>query len=440
VKRTVRAELTAGTAAITAMVVIALVVPLGLVIRRVSADEALSRAGLQARSIGAVVASGADAGLVRQVVDQANATGSRDVTVWLPDGSVVGPPAAVDDAVRQARSGRSLTADAPGGRAVYVPVDLGAGGVTVVRVLVTGRELRRGVAGAEIVLAAVGLLVVAAAAAVADRLARAVVTPVRDLEQVAVRLRSGERTARVVPGGPREIEAVGTAVNALADRIDALLRAEREASADISHSLRTPLTALRMETENMSDPAERERLGRHVDELERSVTALIDKVREAPNRPAVVAGDLVAAVTGRLSFWQVLAEDQGRVWTVSLGVGPIPVGVGTEDLHAVVDALLTNVFAYTPDGSAIKVSVSAGARGGGGLVVEDAGPGMPTDATVTRGSSGAGSSGLGLDIVRRTAQRSGGGLRLARSNLGGVLAEVNFGPPGDGPAEGDVSR
>lgn len=438
--RTVRADLTAGTAAIAAMVVVAFVVPLALVIRRVAADEALSRAGLEARSVGALVASGADPSVVRQVVDQANLTGTREVTVWQPDGAVLGVPASMDAAAAEARSGRSLTADAPGGRAVYVPVDQGPRGVTVVRVLVTSAELRRGLARAEVVLALVGLLVIIVAAAVADRLARSVVTAVQDLEAVTNRLRAGERTARAEPAGPREIQAVGTAVNALADRIEALLRAEREASADISHTLRTPLTALRMEAENLGDPAERRRIGGHVDDLERSVTTLIEKVREAPTHPAIVAGDLVEAVQDRLSFWEVLADDQGRSLTLDLARDPVIVGAGVEDLQAIVDALLTNVFAHTPDGSAVAVSTSARAEGGGVLVVEDAGPGIPDEAMVARGTSGSGSSGLGLDIVRRSAERSGGSLRLGRSALGGARVEVTLGPPGGPGPAGALSR
>jgi signal transduction histidine kinase len=60
-----------------------------------------------------------------------------------------------------------------------------------------------------------------------------------------------------------------------------------------------------------------------------------------------------------------------------------------------------------------------------GLLVDDAGPGIADPAkAVQRGVSGAGSTGLGLDIVRRAAEQAGGEMVIARSPLGG--ARVGF--------------
>ena len=69
---------------------------------------------------------------------------------------------------------------------------------------------------------------------------------------------------------------------------------------------------------------------------------------------------------------------------------------------------------------------------GGGLVlvVEDDGPGYPAGLDVTqRGSSGAGSTGLGMSIVASTALASGGRLALERSASGGARAVGTLGPP-----------
>jgi len=78
--------------------------------------------------------------------------------------------------------------------------------------------------------------------------------------------------------------------------------------------------------------------------------------------------------------------------------------------------LLGNVFAHTPEGTALRVTVSEH-----GLVVDDAGPGIRDPATaVRRGVSGAGSTGLGLDIARRVAGAAGGRLDIGASPLGGA--------------------
>ena len=107
------------------------------------------------------------------------------------------------------------------------------------------------------------------------------------------------------------------------------------------------------------------------------------------------------------------------------------------DLGAAVDALLGNVFAHTPEGTAVTVSVRRRLQGGAVVTVTDAGPGMP-GAAVERGRSGDGSTGLGLDIARRTAEASGGGLRI-ESSPGGTAVSVELGPPpsGDQPAPQD---
>ena len=86
------------------------------------------------------------------------------------------------------------------------------------------------------------------------------------------------------------------------------------------------------------------------------------------------------------------------------------------ELILAVDALLGNVFAHTPEGVAFRVTVSEA-----GLLVDDAGPGISDPgAAVQRGVSGAGSSGLGLDIVRRVAEAAGGRLMIDRGPLGGA--------------------
>ena len=83
----------------------------------------------------------------------------------------------------------------------------------------------------------------------ADRVARGVVRPVADLAHTAERLGAGDLDARVEPAGPPEIVEVGHTLNRLAGRIVELLAAERELVADLSHRLRTPITALRLDAE-----------------------------------------------------------------------------------------------------------------------------------------------------------------------------------------------
>ena len=109
--------------------------------------------------------------------------------------------------------------------------------------------------------------------------------------------------------------------------------------------------------------------------------------------------------------------------------GPQPVGVSRKEVEVCLDALLNNVLAHTPGGSSFSVEVVPGGNGEWVLVVDDAGPGLPGNALPARGASGGSGTGLGLDIVRRTAEASGGGLSAGRSPDGGARIEVRFGPP-----------
>ena len=103
----------------------------------------------------------------------------------------------------------------------------------------------------------------------------------------------------------------------------------------------------------------------------------------------------------RARFWSALAEDDGRTWTFDAdGVrGPCVVSLSGEEAAAVLDALVGNVFAHTPEGTPYALRL----RADGAWVtldVEDDGPGIDApDEAVGRGETRSGSTGLGLDIA-----------------------------------------
>ena len=433
-----RRRLALTAAMVTGMIVLAFCIPLGRMIQVVAANRALEAAKLESRSLaGAISAVSGQPETIAQLVEQADAGSARPVTVYLPDGTVLGRPFPVDPQVALARKGRSFTASAPGGdRDILVGV-VGSdpAAPTVVRVRVPAELLDRGVARAWAVLAVLGLAVVAIAVALADRLARSIVVPMGDLLSVTRRLQRGDLRARIEPAGPPEVAEVGQAVNDLADRVGELLVAEREAAADLSHQLRTPLTVLRLDAENLRSAKERLRITGDLDRLEEAVTRVIQESRDVTRRPGDGDGsgwsDLGHVVRRRLAFWSILAAEQGRPLTHQVPDGRQPVGVPQGTLELCLDALINNVFSHTAPGVPFWVEVTAGAGGDWLLIVEDAGPGLAASAVPQRGASGGSGTGLGLDIVRRTAQSSGGSMSTGRSPRGGARVEVRFGPPAD---------
>lgn len=408
---------------------IAFCVPLALLARSVARDRALEAARRDAQTLAPAVAL-TDPAELPSLIGLTEAGQQGRLTLYGPDDRVLGAGAPADDAVVVARRDRrSLTADEGGAITVVVPVVDGAGAVWVVRVDVPHRLAERGVARAWLLLGTLGAALVVVSVVLADRLGASTVRAVHEVATTTRRLSDGDRTARVHPGGPLEVQQMGIAVNELAGRIDELVAHEREVVADMSHRLRTPLTALRLTVERMADVDGElgDRLRFDVDELTAMVDHVIHEARRpiSPTRGAV--SDLVAVVAARAAFWEALADDQGRPWHVQLPAPGTPLWVGIEerDLTVLVDVLLDNVMSHTPDGTPTTVSVRR-REGTAALVVADDGPGF--SATVlTRGSSGSGSTGLGLDIARRTVEQAHGQLILSTPAAGrGAVVTAEF--------------
>ena len=254
-----------------------------------------------------------------------------------------------------------------------------------------------------------------------DRIAARLSRSVLDLSEVAERLGAGDLTARVEPSGPREVASVGRVLNGLGARVAGLLTAERELVADLSHRLRTPITALRLDVEMLDDSLERDRMTGHVDDLVGAVDAIVWAARHPVHDLPESRCDAARVVRERARFWGVLATDQGRDLRVDVPEVAVDVGVSADELGAALDVLVDNVFSHTPARTAFALTVQPAHRHRPArVIVEDDGPGFVTADLAERGRSGAGSTGIGLDVARRTAERAGGQLVLESGPAGGA--------------------
>jgi signal transduction histidine kinase len=424
-----RLRLVLLVAATTSLVLVAFLVPLALLVRTTAADRAVSGALVEMQTLAPLVST-VDANTLALTVARSNAANRHQVTVFLPDGQVVGAPAARSTAVTlAARTNRSLSAQAPGGREVIVVVAGLSQGTAVIRTFVSDAEMGRGVGRSWLVLGLLGVGLLVVSVAVAYQLARQLTRPLTAAAEVSHRLARGDLAARAEVAGPPEVRQVSAGLNVLAGRIDELLASERELVADLSHRLRTPLTALRIDAESMRDPADRQRIGADVDAVERTVNAVIQEVRRPVRHDLAVPSVANEVVAERVEFWSALAADEGRPVRVDLATRPLWVRASRDDLVACMDALLGNVFAHTPEGCGMFIGLAPRPGGGATLVVADGGPGLPDPLSLRRGHSGSGSTGLGLDIVRRVAEKSGGSVTLGRAPGAGAAITVTLGPP-----------
>ena len=330
------------------------------------------------------------------------------------------------------------TSAAPGTKAQPPPSP------AIVEVFVPDEELSRGVHETVWAIVAIAVVLFVFSILASDRLAARVVRSARGLALAARRLGDGDLDVRVEPQGPRELAEAATAFNSMADRVATMRAAERELIADLSHRLRTPLTALRLEAERVRGA---ERFGQAIEAMEQEVDHLIRTARRPvePQPAEPVVCDAAEVVRERMAFWSAVADDQSRPYRVLGSDRSAPIPIPRGDLAAALDALLGNVFRYTPQGTPFEVAVSR--RDGHVAVrVDDAGPGISHPLRAQRrGASDRGSTGLGLDIVRRAALAGRGTVDIQRGALGGtsvlmLFADADPPPPTSRPLWGFVGR
>ncbi|MEU5693000.1 HAMP domain-containing sensor histidine kinase [Actinosynnema sp. NPDC020468] len=424
-----RRSLALVSLAVTSMVALAFLIPLGLMVRQLAEDRALSDAERQAGALVPVLVITSDPASIEQAL---TSTTGR-VAVHLASGQVIGKVKATPDQLRNAQQkGLASTEELPDGLVHLQPVVLDEGKVAVVEAFVPQELLSQGVLPAWFALSGVAVSLVLASVLVADRLGARVVTASTELADGARRMEQGDLETRVTPSGPPELADAGGAFNRMADRISQLMANEREILADLSHRLRTPLTALRLDSELLGTDNNANRVRQAVVALEREVNELIRAARKELTDPAGSRSDAAQVVHDRLVFWSALADDQQRLWNLRGTERSAWVPLTRSDLAAAMDVVLGNIFRHTPEGVGFVVALFH-QPDRVVIVIEDAGPGIEDPETaLRRGSSSAGSTGLGLDIARRAAESTGGSLVIDRGPLGGTRVQLRLTRLGDG--------
>jgi signal transduction histidine kinase len=435
---------------VTALVVLAFAIPLVLLTRDSVVRDAEHAMVTRAQAIAYAIRGNPTTADLTSDLSSYEQSGRRCVSVTLPDGTVLGrlPSSAssgnanVGEGFGNGGNGnpggggfgpgggpdqaQPQITKVPGGEIAQQVVGADGGTYRVV-VYESDGALASGATNWWLLIGGASLFLLLLGALGGEVLTRRIVRPLLVTAQTAHRISAGDVTARAPTDGPREVAEVGTALNRLADRIDELIAEERETVADLSHRLRTPLTALRLDAEALRDSTESDRVATHVNEMERTLTAVIRAARRPQREGRLPASDATAVVGDRVEFWSALADDQGRGYEVALPAGPLPVRAGAKDLAAAVDALLENVIAHTPEGAGFAVSLAPTASGAA-LVISDEGPGIAVDA-LARGRSDRGSSGLGLDIARRCAESGGGSMTIDHGPSGGARVTLQFNAP-----------
>lgn len=240
---------------------------------------------------------------------------------------------------------------------------------------------------------------------------------------------------------PCEIRPLVLAVNTLLARLHNAFGAQRRFVQDAAHELRTPITAMSLQLENlktrMPDAAAAEQLSQleaGLSRTKRLVEQLLRLARQESPRPAdpPVAVQLDGMLKSSIADFMPLADRRG----IDLGYAAdidATVHANEDDLRSLIHNLLDNALRYTPPGGIVDVTLH---RDTGIVTVEiaDHGTGIPEEllprvfdrffrieGVETQGS------GLGLAIARTAAARNGIGLELInRVDGSGLIARMRF--------------
>jgi len=249
------------------------------------------------------------------------------------------------------------------------------------------------------------------------------------LQQSVENWGSGNLAARVAVEGKDEVALLASSFNASAERIEALMKAQKSLLANASHELRSPLARIRMAVELIQDqanPAISAELKQNIAELD----LLIDEVLLASRLDAATP-DAAARVPVDLAG--IVAEESSRVGA-EFDAGAITVTGDARLLRRMLRNLLENAKRYGAD-TPVQVNLARAKDGAVLLDVCDSGPGVPAAERerifepfyrLPGSSEAAGGVGLGLSLVRQIAVHHGGKVECLPADARGCCFRVTL--------------
>ena len=262
------------------------------------------------------------------------------------------------------------------------------------------------------------LLTSLAAGLVARRVAR----PLSKLAAAASEVARGGTAPRVPEQGPEDVRRAATAFNAMTDQVSRTMESQRQLLSAVGHDLRTPITAMRINTEFVEDADTRERLEKNIEELQELTEAVLSAAKGV-GWEQMRKIDLAALAE---SVCADLEELEQPVRWESHAAAPIT--CRPNEIRRAIRNLIENAIAYGGKAD-VQLNETPGVYE---LVVDDEGPGIsdadrervfePFVRLETSRSTETGGTGLGLTLVKAIAQGHGGSIRLENRTEGGLRA------------------
>jgi signal transduction histidine kinase len=239
---------------------------------------------------------------------------------------------------------------------------------------------------------------------------------------------------------PTEVAPLITEMNGLILRVRETIDSQRHFMLDAAHELRTPLAALQLQIENLSQSKSQDDLDARIDELKSGIQRashlvgqLLHMARYGAEKKTIRDGfDLGKLVKSCIADFIPVAEKR----KIDLGMihdEAASIWANADDLRVLFNNLLDNAIRYTPEGGRIDVSVVVEGQKAR-VEIMDNGPGIP-DPLLSRvfdrffrvGGHETEGSGIGLAIVHAIATHESAEIRLSnRQDRSGLIAAVSF--------------
>jgi signal transduction histidine kinase len=316
-------------------------------------------------------------------------------------------PVRGDPIVFDALGGRTAHSE----RAVAVPVNRDERVVGVVWAQEDEGLLAARVHRAWLLMAVLALAIIAAVSALGIMLGRRLTAPVNRLAEAARRLEAGDFAVAPEASGIDELDTAGVALAAAARRLEAVLARERALTADVTHQLKTPLTALRIEleagAERPSGPSPTRTLA-EVDRIESTIASILELARDSQTVRSPI--DLAPVVAAAYGDWMRRAHGTGRTMRFLSDPDPPSVRVSPIALRQIVDVLIDNALVH---GRGLVTLAVHEISGGVEVTITDEGTAAPdSEAIFRRRSASSQGHGIGLALARSLAEAEGGRLNL----------------------------
>lgn len=398
---------------VTLLAIVGFGVPLAVIVRQLTKDEAVVR--LEREAARAALDVGTPNEVASGSVEQPVQVGDTTFAVYNTAGRRVAGtgPAAADSIVRSAVSGKLGDGTVGSELVVAIPVTNNDQVYAVVRAARPIGPLHAEVTRDWLIMAALALVILAGATVAARREAQRLSRPVEQLAVAVTRLGDGDFTARATHSGIPEIDDAADALDATATRLGRMVDRERAFSADASHQLRTPLTGIRLRLENaLAVPP-----GEHtepindalaaVDRLEDTVNDLLALARDrGPERAPLALRELVDQAADQ---WRSLAAERGRKLVATFDADLPEVPVSEAAVRQILDVLIDNALEH--GAGTIRVQAMT-LPGGAAIDVSDEGAGVDGDLNQVFERHRGAHHGIGLALARSLAEAEGGRLLL----------------------------